>query len=166
MAKCLLNSVISTPEAKCMCADASNFYLMTPMERKEYMQFRINLIPGKILDEYNLHEIMHKDCVYAETVQGMYGLAQAGRLANKLLAQHLAKHGYYQVLHTPGLWEHTTCPIQFALVVDDFCVKYVGQEHAEHLLGALNKHYMMAMDWNASLFCSITLQWDYNKCTV
>ena len=37
MVKCLLNSVVSTPKAKCMCADAGNFYLMSPMERKEYM---------------------------------------------------------------------------------------------------------------------------------
>ena len=110
------------------------------------MQFPINLILDEIMDEYNLHEIMHKDHVYAEIVHGIYGLPQVGRLPNKLLAPCLAKHGYYQVLHTPGLWEHTTCPIQFALIVDDFCVKYVRWEHAEHLLAALNEHYMMTTD--------------------
>ena len=74
------------------------------------------------------------------------------------------KHGYYQILLMPGLWEHTMHPIQFALVLDDLCVKYVGWEHAEHSLAALNEQYMMTTDWTACLFCSITLQWDYNKC--
>ena len=41
-----------------MCVDASNFYLMTPMERKEYMQFHIDMIPDEIMDEYNLHELI------------------------------------------------------------------------------------------------------------
>ena len=47
------------------------------------MQFPLNLIP----DKYNLHEMVDKDNVYAEIICGMYGLPQAGQLANKLLAQ-------------------------------------------------------------------------------
>ena len=119
--------------------------------------------PGQIMEEYSLLTIVHKDHVYAETVHSMYGLPQVGHLTNKLLAQRLAKDGYYQDLHTPGLWEHTMCPIQFALIVDDFCVKYGGCEHAEHLLAALKEHYTMTTDWKASLFCSIWLQWDCDK---
>ena len=59
--------------------------------------------------------------------RGMYGLPQAGILANKLLAKRLAKHCYYQVQHTPGLWRHVSRPIAFALVVDDFLIKYEGK---------------------------------------
>jgi hypothetical protein len=32
----------------------------------------------------------------------MYGLPQAGILANKLLKKHLAKYGYFEQSHTPG----------------------------------------------------------------
>ena len=60
----------------------------------------------------------------------MYGLPQDGILSNKLLKQRLAKHGYYKVVHTPGLWKHISKPISFTLVVDDFGIKYVGKEHA------------------------------------
>jgi hypothetical protein len=35
--------------------------------------------------------------------KGMYGLPQAGILANKLLKKRLAKHAYYEQPHTPGL---------------------------------------------------------------
>jgi hypothetical protein len=38
--------------------------------------------------------------------------------------------------HTPGMWLHKTRPIAFSLIVDDFVVKYGGQQHAHHLRNA------------------------------
>ncbi len=67
----------------------------------------------------------------------MYGLPQAGILAKKLLEEHLQKHGYYELTHTPGLFTHKSRLIWFILVVDDFGVKYVGKEHADHLMSVL-----------------------------
>ena len=46
--KILWNSVISTPGARYMCVDIKNMYLATPMDRFEYMQMPIELIPEKI----------------------------------------------------------------------------------------------------------------------
>ena len=46
-----------------------------------------------------------------EICRGMYGLPQAGVLANKLLKERLIKHGYYEVPHTPGLFRHVSRPI-------------------------------------------------------
>ena len=63
-------------------------------------------------------------------MKGMYGLPQAGVLANELFEKHLNQHGYTQSKMVPGLWKHKTRPIQFTLVVDDFGVKYRGKEHA------------------------------------
>lgn len=62
---------------------------------------------------------LHNGYVYVRIDKGMYGLPQAGILANDLLAERLAKHGYYQCRHTPGLWRHVNKPIKFCLVVDD-----------------------------------------------
>ena len=75
--------------------------------------------------------------VYLEIRKAIYGLPQAGILANQLLRQRLRPAGYYEVAHTPGLWKHVTRPIQFTLTVDDFGVKYVGKEHADHLITTL-----------------------------
>ena len=75
--------------------------------------------------------------------KGMYGLPQAGVLANKLLEERLYEFSYRQSGTTPGFWKHMWHPISFALVVDDFGVKYVGEEHAEHLLQALSKYYVV-----------------------
>ena len=166
-AKCLWNSTISKKHAKFMCDDVKNFYLNTPMDRPEYMKIPIDLIPPEIIIEYKLLDLVHEGYVYIEINKGMYGLPQAGLLANKLLGKRLAKYGYYQSRHTPGLWKHAWRPIQFVLVVDDFGVEYVGREHAEHLINALCTHYeAVSTDWEGSLYCGITLKWDYHNRTV
>ena len=69
----------------------------------------------------------------------MYGLPQAGVLVHAKLTSSLAPHGYAPAKNTPVLWTHSTRPIAFALVVNDFGVKYVGEDHAKHLLNILLK---------------------------
>ena len=96
----------------------------------------------------------------------MYGLPQAGLLANKLLSSRLEAHGYYQCQFTPGLWRHKWRPVTFSLVVDDFGVKTVGLTHAKHLKDALQKYYTVSVDWTGGLFCGISLIWDYHGKTV
>jgi hypothetical protein len=120
--KCLWNSTISTEGAKYMCLDVKNFYLGTPMYSFEYMRISIKLTPQEIIEQYNLLPLVSYGHVYIEVQQGMYGLPQAGILANQLLACRLAIHGYHQTKFKPGLWRHVTRPIQFTLVVDDFGV--------------------------------------------
>jgi hypothetical protein len=72
-----------------------------------------------------------------EIRQGMYSLPQAGILATKLLQQRLGRHGYFEVQHMPGLWKHISHPIWFNLCVDNFGVKYIGNENLKHLFAAL-----------------------------
>jgi hypothetical protein len=91
--KCLLNSVVSKPKGGFMTANVKNFYLNTPMDRPEYMRISIKNIPQEIIDEYQVQNLVHKGYVYCKIVKGMYGLPQAGRLANKLLEQRLKPHG-------------------------------------------------------------------------
>ena len=104
--------------------------------------------------------------IYVEVRKGMFGLPQAGILANKLLKKRLAKHGYYECARTPGLWRHEWRPVTFVLVVDDFGVKYCGKEHAQHLYAALRETYEVTTDWEGKLFVGIHLDWDYIKRTV
>jgi hypothetical protein len=98
---------------------------------------------------------------YIEVQKGMYGLPQAGILANQLIASRLAIHGYHQTKFTPGLWWHVTLPIQFTLVLDDFGVQYMVKEHAQHLIDALEADYTVSKDWTGGLYCGITLKWNY-----
>jgi len=92
-----------------------------------------------------------------------YGLPQAGILANKLLKKRLAEDGYFEVPHTPGLFKHITGPIQFSLIVDDFGIKYQGQQHLDHLIASIKRNYEVTVDKTGSLYCGITLDWHYGK---
>ena len=160
--KILVNSTLSTPGAKWLGLDVKNYYLGTPMDNYEYMFIPINQIPQEIIDHYNLHNIVHKGKVYMEIRRGMYGLPQAGILAETQLVHFLGKYGYSPVPHTPGLWRHQWRPITFCLIVDDFGVKYVGREHADHLIQWLCNHYKeIDIDWTGKRFCGIHLHWDY-----
>ena len=163
--KLVINSTISTPQAELMTADLSNFYLGTPLDRKEYVRIKITVIPQEVIDEYNLDTYAHNGWIYFEISKGMYGLKQAGKLANDLLATRLHNHGYYQCATTPGLWRHKWRPVIFALIVDDFGVQYTGRQHADHLIAALTEHYQVTTDWTGTKFAGIDIEWDYNKRT-
>ena len=54
--KLLLNNVIFTKNARFMTMDISNFYLMTPLKRSEYIRIKLADIPEEIIREYNLRE--------------------------------------------------------------------------------------------------------------
>jgi hypothetical protein len=84
----------------------------------------------------------------------MFGLLQAGILANQLLACRLAIHGYHKTKFTSRLWRHVTLPIQFTLVVDDFGVQLVVKEHAQHLIDALENvlHSFKRLGWRPLLW--------------
>ncbi len=84
--KLLLDSIISTPNAKIMTMDIKDFYLNTPMARYEYMQLRIANMPEDVIAHYKLTDIAtHNGYIYCEIQKGMYGLPQAGIIAQQLL---------------------------------------------------------------------------------
>jgi hypothetical protein len=163
--KILINSILSTKDAAIMMMDIKNYYIGTPLLRFEYMKMMISRFPEEIIQKYNLNALAVDSWVYIEIRKGMYGLKQAGLLANQLLQTRLAPFGYYPARHTPGLWLHKTRPISFTLVVDDFAVKYVGKQHAEHLRNALLRTYELTTDWTATVYSGMTLKWDYDKRT-
>ena len=102
--KLLLNSIISTPKAKFMTMDIKDFYLNTPMARYEYMRLKLADMPEDVIAHYNLNDIATPDgFIYCEIQKGMYGLPQAGIIAQQLLEQRLEKEGYCQSTTTPGL---------------------------------------------------------------
>ncbi len=108
----------------------------------------------KVLDGY----------VYMEIHKGMYQLPQVSILANKLLKERLAQHGYFEQPHTQGLWKHLTHQVWFNLCVDDFGIKNIRQEHLQYVYDSLQKEtYEIVEDCTGNLYCGITLKWNYQK---
>jgi hypothetical protein len=162
--KLLLNSIISTPNAKFMTIDIKDFYPLTPMKRYEYFRMKLELFPQDVINEYGLQDKVDTDgYIFCEVKRGMYGHPQAGILAQELLTKRLLKAGYKQSSTTPGYWRHEWRPISFTLVVDDFGVKYINKADAEHLLGVLKKDYECNTDWDGTRYLGLTIDWDYKS---
>ena len=131
------------------------------MDCLEFVKIKLTNIPQEFIDEYNLLEFEHQGWIFFEVIKGCYGLPQSGKLANDLLRKRLNKEGYFEAATTPGLWRHKWRPIQFCLLIDDFGIKYVGEEHALHLKTALLQHYEISEDWKGKKFAGIDLEWNY-----
>jgi hypothetical protein len=143
-----------------MCLDIKNFYLTTALDYFEYMKMPLSVFPTWIKKQYNLDKHALNGFVYLRMERTVWGLLQAGILAN---CKRLAPHGYYECINPLGLWRHEWRPITFTLVVDDFGVKYVGKEHADHLIACIKAKYKLTKDWSGDLYCGINLKWDYIK---
>jgi hypothetical protein len=146
-----------------MMVDINNYYMGTNLPRYEYMRMLSSRFPEEIVNKYNLKELAVDDWVYIEIRKGMHGLKQEGFLANQRLQNLLAPFGYYPDLHTPGMWIHKTTPITLSLIVDDFAVKYVGKQHADHLRHALLRSYELTTGWEGKVYSGMTLHWDLKK---
>eukprot|EP00957_Ditylum_brightwellii_P010648 806251-Ditylum_brightwellii.AAC.1 len=60
------------------------------------MRIARKLVPDEFMDEYHLHDKVHDGYIYTEIHWGLYGLPQAGRIANDLLQKRLAEHNYFK----------------------------------------------------------------------
>ena len=93
----------------------------------------------------------------------MHSLPQSGKLAHDLLKKHLDKADYFPVQFTSGLWRHVWRPVTFTLVVDDFGIKFTGDNHANHLIQTLKKYYDITTNPQGQLFVGIKLEWNYER---
>ena len=90
-----------------MSIDINDFYLKTPMSRYEYFRMELELFPEDIMEEYNLrNKVDAYGNVHCEVRRGMYGLPQAGIIAQELLEKRLLTASYTQSKVTPGYWKH------------------------------------------------------------
>lgn len=158
--KILLNAVVSDPKANWLTTDISDFYLGTPMDRPEYMRVPTKYIPAATMKKHNLHSLVHNGGVIMKLNKGIYGLKQAGRLAQQRLIKHLAAHGYTQTKNSTCLFKHATNGTVFTLVVDDFGVKYYNKADAQHLLDTLEKLYRIKTNWTGDHYIGFDIRFD------
>ena len=80
---------------------------MTPPKQPECMRVKLANISQAIIDKYKLKKKATQDgSIHIEATKGMYGVPQAGLLANRLLEKRLNKSVYRQSKRVPGLRNH------------------------------------------------------------
>ena len=157
--KLLLNAVVSEG-AHFMTADISDFYLGSPLSRPEYMRLTRAQVPATTQALYGESITWVNDMTMVQINNGIYGLPQAGFLAKTKLIALLARNGYHMTPNTECLFRHDTLDIAFALVVDDFAIKYSDRNAAEHLLATIRQEYRVEPDWAGSLFLGMSISFD------
>jgi hypothetical protein len=161
---CTLQSCIGTVRQHEGCAihvpRYKKNYLTAALEYFEYMKIPLALFLSWTVAQYNLNKLALDGWVYIEMRRAVWGLPQAGILANKRLQQKLAPFGYHKCVNTLGLWRHGSRPLTFTLVVDDFGVKFVNKEDVDHLISSIKTTYSITKDWTGNLYCGISLKWD------
>ena len=106
--KLLLNSVLYS-RGRVYDSRHQEFLHLYPLEHYEYLRIKISNFLQEVIDLYKLQEKTTPDgFIYVEVRCGMYGLTQAGLLAQKLLEKFLGVHSYTQSKYTPGYWSHKT----------------------------------------------------------
>jgi hypothetical protein len=90
------------------------FYLTAHLEYFEYMRIPLTLSPEWIQIQYSMKELAYNGYIHLEMRRAVWGLPQAGILANKRLRQKLAPFRYFKHVNTPGLWYHELRPISFS----------------------------------------------------
>ena len=147
-----------------MSIKIEDLYLNTPIPRYEYMRLKLSNLPEDFIHQYNLMgKVAKDDYIYTEIRRGMYGLPEAGILSQRILEKRMNKEWYKQIQVTPGFWTHDWLPVSFSLCVYDFGVKYVGKEHADHLMVVLSKRYNILSNWEGKRYLGLDLDWDYEK---
>jgi hypothetical protein len=67
----LINSTLSTKDAKMTMMDIKNYYLGTPLPTYEYMRLPISILPDEIIEKYHLSNLAVDGWVYLEIRKGM-----------------------------------------------------------------------------------------------
>ena len=99
-----------------MTIGIQDFYLHTPMAQSEYLRLKLSDLPNSVVQHYNLEDKATRDgYMYVDIKRGMYGLPQAGLIAQQLIEKQLNKKGYHKSEIIPGLWKHKWHLICFSL---------------------------------------------------
>jgi len=166
--KILLNSVISDHAkdkiTKFMTMDIKDFYLNSTLDKPVYMRIKTTQMSPDIIRKFKLNTYEKDGSVLFKIVKGIYGLPEAGLLAQKELKTCLAKEGYEAEDETPCLFTNKAKTLTFTLVVDDFGVKYKNKEDVEQLISLLQRNgYTLSLDWTGSKYLGFHLDWQYTK---
>jgi hypothetical protein len=156
----LFNSVVSS-DASFGSIDLTDFYLESPLATHQFIKIYTNIFSPQVLSRLSLLPFLQKDkagkpYILFRIEKTMYGLKEAGKLSNLRLVSLLQTFQFHQT-NTPGLFRHSTRPITFVLVVDDFGVKYHHPSDFAFLVSCLSTLYHVKAHPIASSFLGFTL---------
>ena len=148
-----------------MTIDIKNYYLNTPLLRPEFIRIPCHMIPDTTIATHCLKPYVHENSILFQVSKGMYGLPQAGLLAQQRLTAHLANHDYHET-STSCLFRHISNGTAFTFVVDDFGIKCSNQGGTDHLIRTLQLLYVIIINWTGTTYIGFTILFNNTSCQV
>jgi len=106
------------------------------------------------------------ESVLFKVTKGLYGLPQAGLLAQQRLKVHLANAGYNQCPAVPCLFQHVANGVSSTLVVDNFGIKYSTRAGANDLVATLQELYPLKVELTGKHYLGMTITRDRKNRTL
>ena len=162
--KMMMHDAVSS-ESNLGSADATDFYLgadlPTPQSIKIYCDtFDASTLLDLGFTPYIKTEPSGKTYVYCDIVRTMPGLGASGLLSQLRLLAQLYSFDFIQTA-TPCLFRHRTRDITFALVVDDFLIRYKDIDDLKHFSTCLSELFHIKVYPECVSFLGFTI--DYNR---
>ncbi len=90
-------------------------------------------------------------------------LTTSGIISTRTLGATTIKGGIQSKQNHFRPVDHETRQTSFTLDVNDFAIKFTKMEDAQHLIETLKQDYTITIDWGATKYIGLTIDWDYNK---
>jgi hypothetical protein len=157
-----LNHLVSDETLDYCTLDLTDMYLMSKLLHPEYMWMMLSLLPHDLRVRFHMDHLPEKSKILWRIDNALYGLPQAGHLAQMDVVKLVETGGYYMDAHVPNLFHHQTRPLTFLLWVDDFFITYKRGDRSdvEHLLSILGQMYTFKIDWEGRMYLGLTIKYD------
>ena len=161
--KMLLNDIVSS-DSNFGSADATDFYLGADLPNPQSIKIYCDTFDSATLlalgfTPFLQTETSGKTFVYCDILKSLYGLAISGLLSQLRLLAQLYSHDFLQT-ETPCLFRHRTRDITFALVVDDFAIRYKDIADLKYFTACLAELYHIKVHPVCVSFLGFTVVYD------
>ena len=162
--KTLLQFTVTEPGARFASMDIKDFYItkMHRLEKSVYIKTPIKDIPKETIAEYDLKKFERDGIVIFKVDGCMYGLKEAGLIAQKALLKVLNTNGYSEpdnmmIVKAKDPKDKTTAVVN----VDDFGIMYTNEADARKMLKVLEDNgYIIKVDWEGKKYCGMNINHD------
>jgi hypothetical protein len=145
--------------------DIVDYYLGALLSSPESVRIDVSSISLPTLTKLGLLPFLRhshgKPFLFCDVLKTVPGLPQSGLLSQLRLVALLTQHGFSET-STPMLFRHHTYSTAFALVVDDFLVRYSHPSELDHLVSCLPTLYKLKFHRDLPRYTYLRYTLDYS----
>jgi hypothetical protein len=159
--KIFANAMVSSGKKLCIL-DIKDFYIapMNVLESPEYMFLAPKDISPKMREEYGHLIEESTGRLYLRIDKSIYGMRQAGFIAQKNLIELLKENGYRESGYD-SIFTSSDGKVIFLTHTDDFAIGYDEDDGVERLKNILTAaKYTLVIDKDAKNFCGFQVKYD------